>query len=354
MWKNIINKEYKGYKVEVKELPICLARNENPYDLPDEIKKEVLERLMSFSWNRYPDSKARSLKKALAEFVGMEEEYFLLGNGSGEIINIIANALLKPKDKVILPQPTFPLYSKIFLQKDVDLICITLNKEDFSFPWKIFENYIDKDIKLVVFCNPNNPTGNLLLNFDDLEKLKGFQGFIIIDEAYYEFSEITFLEFLKNFPNLLILRTFSKAFSCAGIRLGYLMANPEIIEYLENYRLPYNLNLFSQIAGEIVLKYWEVLKKRIEIIKSQREYLYNELKKISDLKVYPSFTNFFLLRSILKEDLERRLNQKGIAVRDFSKEMLLENTLRITVGNEDENRQFLECIYEVINEKGRN
>lgn len=353
MWKEIIKKEYRGYKVEVKELPICLARNENPYDLPEEIKKEVLEKLMRISWNRYPDSKAQNLKKALSRFIEIGEEYFLLGDGSGEVISIIANAFLKPGDKVILPQPTFPLYSKIFLQKDVNLISITLNREDFNFSWEKFGNYINEDIKLIVFCNPNNPTGNLLLNFEDLKKLKRFKGFILIDEAYYEFSGITFLKFLKDFPNLLILRTFSKAFSCAGIRLGYLIANPEIIEYLENYRLPYNLNIFSQIAGEVVLKYWDILKERINIIKKEREYLYNELKKISKIKVYPSCTNFLLIRSDLKEDIERFLSQSGIAIRDFSKETLLENTLRITVGNEFENRKFLECIYEVVNEKSR-
>ncbi|MCX7942173.1 MAG: histidinol-phosphate transaminase [Dictyoglomaceae bacterium] len=353
MWKNIINQGYKGYKVEVKELPTCLARNENPYDLPKDIKKEILDKLMESSWNRYPDSKAQNLKRALSEFIGIGEEYFLLGDGSGEVISIIANALLKPKDKVILPQPTFPLYSKIFLQKDVDLIEIILNREDFSFPWEKFKNYLKDNIKLLVFCNPNNPTGNLLINYNDLEKLKEFQGFILIDEAYYEFSDITFLKFLKDFPNLLILRTFSKAFSCAGIRLGYLMANPEIIEYLENYRLPYNLNLFSQIAGEIVLKYWEILKERIKIIKEQKEFLFNELKRINNIIVYPSYTNFLLIRSMLKENIEKNLNQKGIAVRDFSKEILLENTLRVTIGDEYENKKFLECIHEVINEKSR-
>lgn len=353
MWKDVIKSKYKGYKVEVRELPICLARNENPYDLPEEVKREILERLRATPWNRYPDSRAVNLRRALARFIELGEEYFLFGDGSGEVISILANALLKPGDKVILPQPTFPLYSKIFLQRDINLINITLNKENFSFPWEDFENYLNEDIKLIVFCNPNNPTGNFLLNFHDMERFRKFQGFILIDEAYYEFSDITFLKFLKDFPNLLILRTFSKAFSCAGIRLGYLIANPEVIEYLENYRLPFNLNIFSQIAGEVVLKYWETLKERINIIKEHREYLYKELMKIPNIKVYPSSTNFLLIRSILKEDIEKFLNQNGIAIRDFSKEILLENTIRVTVGSEYENRKFLNYLYEVLNEKGR-
>lgn len=351
MWRDIINKSYKGYKVEVQDLPISLARNENPYDLPLEVKREVVEKLIKASWNRYPDGKAINLKKTLSNFIGLPPEYFLLGDGSGEIISIISNAFLKSQDKVILPQPTFPLYQKLFSQKDTNLISITLNKENFSFPWEKLEKYMDDDIKLIVFCNPNNPTGNLLLDFKDLEKLKNFPGIILIDEAYYEFSGVTFLPFLKDYPNLLILRTFSKAFSSAGIRLGYLMANPEIIEYLENYRLPYNLNLFSQIAGEVVLKYWDILKERIEIIKKQREYLYNELIKLPNLKVYPSCTNFLLFRSNLKEEIERNLVRNGIALRDFSKEILLENTMRVTIGNEFENKKFLECISEVVNEK---
>ncbi|MGB9856723.1 MAG: histidinol-phosphate transaminase [Dictyoglomaceae bacterium] len=354
MWRDIIKRDYKGYKVEVQDLPISLARNENPYDLPVEIKEEVVERLIKLPWNRYPDSKATCLKKALSNFIGLEEEYFLLGNGSGEIISIISNAFLKSQDKVILPQPTFPLYQKLFSQKDVNLINITLNREDFSFPWERIKKYMQDNIKLIVFCNPNNPTGNLLVNINDLEKLRNFPGFILVDEAYYEFSGVTFLSFLKNYPNLLILRTFSKAFSSAGIRLGYLIANPEIIEYLENYRLPYNLNLFSQIAGEVVLKYWNVLKERIEIIKKQREYLYNELVKLPNIKVYPSCTNFLLFRSNLKEEIEKNLVRNGIALRDFSKEILLENTMRVTVGNEFENKKFLECISEVVNEKSRN
>jgi len=347
MWREIIKGEYKGYKVEVNELPIFLARNENPYDIPIDIKREIVERLINTPWNRYPDSKALRLRRAMSEFIGLPMEQFLFGNGSGEIINIIANALLRPKDKVILTFPTFPLYPKIFLQKDLEIIYINLD-EEFNIPWKEIENYIEKDIKLIVFCNPNNPTGNLLLNTEDINRFRDFKGFILIDEAYYEFSGITFLPFLKMYPNLLILRTFSKAFSSAGVRLGYIMGNEKVIEYLENYRLPYNLNIFSQIAGEIVIKYWDLLKDRIEFIKRERDYMYKKMKEISNITVYPSFANFIFFTSELKEKIQENMINNGISLRDFSKDV--RNALRVTVGNEFENRSFLKCLLEVFKE----
>ncbi|PMQ02313.1 MAG: histidinol-phosphate transaminase [Dictyoglomus sp. NZ13-RE01] len=348
MWEEIIKKDYTGYKVEVKDLPISLARNENPYDLPLEIKQEVINKLLNTPWNRYPDSKAYELKNALADFLKIPYENILLGNGSGEIINIISNALLSEGDEVILPQPTFPLYKKIFQQKDVIIHDLFLNKEDFSMPWEKLDSYKKRSIKLIVICNPNNPTGNLLIEPSDLDKILDFNSIILIDEAYYEFSKVSFIDLINDYPNIMILRTFSKAFSCAGVRLGYLVAHRNLINYLENFRLPYNLNIFSQITGTIVLKYWDILEKRIEEILRYKEEVYSTMRKFENIKVFPSTTNFLLFRTEKKELLDRKLVDWGIALRDFSKEPLLENCLRVTIGSREENEKFLNCLSEVL------
>lgn len=347
-WKNIIKSDYKGYKVDIPDLPIKLSRNENPYDIPLYIKEEVLKKLAETPWNRYPDGSAKKLKNKLSNFLGINPENLLLGTGSGEVIQIIFNGLLREEDEVVLPIPTFPLYEKLLQQKKVRIIKIYLNEEDFSLDFEKLRETFKNNPKLLILTNPNNPTGNFLIKERDLEKIADFSGFILIDEAYFEFSGLTFLPYINQLPNLLILRTFSKAFSSAGVRLGYLITNSKVVEYLDNFRLPYNLNIFSQIAGEILLSYWDHLKEKIDIIKREKERVYNKMKTMDKIIVYPSVTNFILFRSDKKDEILKKCEEYGISLRDFSKEPHLENCLRVSIGDKKENDLFLKILREVL------
>lgn len=348
----LLKNNYVGYKVNVPDLPIKLSRNENPYDVPKEIKEEIIEELLKTPWNRYPDGQSLRLRIKLADFLGFSADNILVGTGSGELIQVIVNGFIEEGDKVILPVPTFPLYEKILQQKKVEIIKILLNKEDFSLDFDMLRDYFKYNPKLLILTNPNNPTGNFLIKEDDFEKIQDFPGIILIDEAYYEFSGLTFLPYIENFPNIIILRTFSKAFSGAGIRLGYLISNPKIVNYLNNFKLPYNVNIFTQIAGEKLIDKWPLLKEKIEVIKEERDRIFEEMKNIKDIVPYPSEANFILFRSRKREEILKSCEEEGVALRDFSKEPLLENCLRVSIGDIKENDVFIKILKEVCYEKG--
>ncbi len=343
----LLKGNYVGYKVNVPDLPIKLSRNENPYDIPKEIKEEILNELLNTPWNRYPDAQSLRLRNKLAEFLNLSAENILVGTGSGELIQLVFNGFLEEGDRVILPVPTFPLYEKLLQQRKIEIIKVFLNREDFSLNFDLLKKHFQYSPKILVLTNPNNPTGNFLLNKDNFEKIQDFSGIILIDEAYYEFSGLTFLSYIETFPNIIILRTFSKAFSGAGIRLGYLISNPKIVEYLNNFRLPYNVNIFTQIAGERLIEKWDLLKNRIEIIKSERDRVFEEMRRLKNIKVYPSKTNFILFRSEKVYEILKKCEEEGIALRDFSKEFLLENCLRVSIGDRKENDIFIEVLKEV-------
>jgi histidinol-phosphate aminotransferase len=343
----LLKSNYVGYKANVPDLPIKLSRNENPYDIPKEIKEEILNELLNTPWNRYPDGQSLRLRNKLAEFLNLSAENILVGTGSGELIQLVFNGFLEEGDRVILPVPTFPLYEKLLQQRKIEIIKVFLNKEDFSLNFDLLKNYFQYNPKILVITNPNNPTGNFLLKKEDFEKIKDFPGIILIDEAYYEFSGLTFLSHTETFPNVIILRTFSKAFSGAGIRLGYLISNSKIVGYLDNFKLPYNVNVFTQIAGERLIEKWDLLKNRIEIIKRERDRVFEEMQRLKDIKVYPSETNFILFRSEKIYEILKKCEEEGIALRDFSKEPLLENCLRVSIGDRRENDIFIKVLKEV-------
>lgn len=347
LWKKVIEKEYIGYKVNLPELPIKLSRNENPYDVPYEIKEEIIKEILTIPWNRYPDGQSLKLRKKLSDFLGVSIENVMVGTGSGELIQIVVNGFIEEEDKVILPIPTFPLYEKVLQQKKAEIIKIFLDRNTFSLDLDKVKPYFTENPKLIIISNPNNPTGNFLIKEEDLIKIKDFPGFIIIDEAYYEFSGLSLINYIKEIPNLIILRTFSKAFSAAGIRLGYLVADSKIVEFLNNYRLPYNVNIFSQIAGEKLIDRWFILKDIIEFIKKERDRVYEEMKRINSIEVYPSNTNFILFRSQDIKEILKKCEEKGISLRDFSKEPLLENCLRVSIGDKKENDLFINTLKEV-------
>jgi len=333
-------KTLKSYKVADISSPIKLDIMENPYDLPDEIKELVKEKIMGF--NRYPNSQADELREALASYVGVGKEEILVGNGSDELILYIL--LTFKSNQVVYPIPTFTMYKILSQIADSTSMGIPLTDGFELNDDKILE--VTKNTPTIIFiAYPNNPTGNCFSKEKILRIIEESEGLVIIDEAYFEFSKETFLSVIDSYDKVIILRTFSKAFGLAGLRVGYVIANRQIINELFKVKLPYNLNSFSQIVANYVIKYKSLLQSKINQIIVQRERLYSFLKGIKGIIPYPSDANFILFKSlnIPAHTLFLDLLEEGILIRNLNEDGL-PDYLRVTVGTEEENNIFMERI----------
>lgn len=311
---------------------ISLASNENSYGPSEAVKKAYFEAANKI-W-QYPKASYSRLKKALAEYTGFEEKNIAVGNGASELILNVCNALIEELDRVVIPMPTYTLYA----------IYAMLRNASISFP--VFDGYrIEADLiaeekpKLVFLCSPNNPTGNTV-DRKTVERIAENAEYVVLDEAYVEFSEDSKVDLVEEFDNLIVIRSFSKFFALAGLRVGYAICSSEIAEAIEKIRLPFSISLPAVEAAIAALNsleyYLEVRKKIIE----ERERLIQELKKIDWLQVYPSEANFVLVKSE-REDLVEELLKNGIIVRNASVLGLLGLHVRITVGRPEENEKLI-------------
>jgi histidinol-phosphate aminotransferase len=273
-----------------------------------------------------------------------------IGNGSDELVSIVLQTFIDPGDTIAISNPTFSMY-KIY-----GTICgarIWEYNQDSSFRIKLdeFIGCLEKEKPKIVFlCNPNNPTGSSLELSEIEQILKEIDSIVIVDEAYFEFSGVTASGLLSNYDNLIILRTFSKAFGLAGLRVGYMLACPSVISYIDRVRSPFNVNAFAQAAAVEVLGNIDIVSERIEIIKSERTRLTGMLTKLEGLRCYESCSNFLLVRSSYAEEIFKRLQEAGIYIRSYSDPQLLD-CLRITIGSPEENDSFFEIIKEVMYER---
>jgi histidinol-phosphate aminotransferase len=335
----------KGYHLTKREHTLKLDQNENPFGFPEPLKEKFWQRIKALDWGRYPDFQMESLTAKIADFMQLPEENVVVGNGSNSLIQALLAVALSPRDRLIVPEPTFTLYGLTGKLLGAEVVTCPLHPEDFSLPLpEILQAAQAPSAKMLVLCTPNNPTGNSfpLPHIEIL--LREFPGLVVIDEAYLEFSRQDAKPLLHTHENLVILRTFSKAMSLAGLRVGYLLAAPEICAEVKKARLPYSVNLFTEVAATLALEEVHVLKKRVETILAQRDDLWLALRAFSGLKVYPSDANFFLVRAQNGAALFQHLLQDGILVRDVSGYPGLENCLRISVGRPEENQKLLESL----------
>jgi len=295
--------------------------------------------------NRYPDPLQKTLKKRIAEIKGVRPEQIFLGNGSDECIDLLFRLLCRPGiDKAASISPSYGMYAVSARINQIELVDILLN-EDFSLD---VDRVIEKasGCKLLFLCSPNNPTGQSFPKVQVLEIVKRFNGIVVLDEAYVDFSnELSFLTELDNFPNLAVSQTFSKAYGMAGVRLGMLFGSEELINWINKIKPPYNIN---QLTQEFVLQKLSdpaKVQKEISIIRSEREKLLTDLDKLDQiLVVYPSDSNFILVKVKDANDLYNYLINNGVVVRNRSNQPLCSNTLRLTVGTPDENQKLLQLI----------
>lgn len=294
-------------------------------------------------YNRYPDPAQLQLKEKIAELKGVKDNQIFLGNGSDEAIDLLFRAFCAPrKDRALIFPPTYGMYQVQANINNTPIEEILLN-DDFSLPVEKVEQVVNPSIKMMFICSPNNPTGNLIKKESIIRILKSFKGIVVVDEAYIDFAEKgSVLSEINNYPNLVVLQTFSKAWGLAGIRLGMAFANLEIIEVLNKIKYPYNIN---QLTSEFAFKAIERVEQKnqmIEVILAERTNLIKRLESLEMVeKVYPTDANFILVKVQDANEIYGHLVKKGIIVRNRNNVALCENCLRITVGNPQENNELI-------------
>ncbi|WP_152287277.1 histidinol-phosphate transaminase [Flavicella marina] len=322
------------------------ARDEFEEATADMVFLDANENPFQNGVNRYPDPKQKSVKVLLSELKGIPTSQILLGNGSDEVLDLLFRAFCEPKeDNVVFLPPTYGMYGVLAELNNIETKEVLLTE---AFDIRVDETLqvITDKSKIIFLCSPNNPSGNAFSEEKIKAIVEGFNGLVVIDEAYIDFSgQESWLEKLNKYPNLIITQTLSKAFGMAGIRLGICYASEEIIEVLNRIKPPYNVNeLTQQKAKERLLKYNEV-EKEIETILNQRNLLEVALVEVSYVsKIYPSDANFVLVKV---DDATKRYNQlieKGIVIRNRTTQPLCENTLRLTVGTASENKKLIEAL----------
>jgi histidinol-phosphate aminotransferase len=327
---------------------IKINQNENPFDMPEEIKQEVHRRLSDRQWSRYPDFVPQSLLERLAIHARWKPEGTLAGNGSNELIQATLMVTVGAGSRVVLPEPTFTLYRQIVTVLGGEVLSVPLTA-DFQFDTEaIRQRAIEDRADVIIICSPNNPTGCRLEEKDLIRLARDFDGVIVVDEAYHEFSGRSVVPLLEELANLIVLRTFSKAMAMAGLRVGYLLASPELAREVHKATLPYNLNFFSATAAQVACEKYDLLRPRIEKIILERERLTEELKSIAGMDVVKSQANFMIARAPLApREVFEKLHQRDILIRDVSRYPMLADYFRLSVGSREENDRLIQSLGEI-------
>jgi len=299
--------------------------------------------------NRYPDPYQTELKTAISKTKGINEEKIFLGNGSDEIIDLCFRVFCNPgADKALIFTPTYGMYEVSASVNDIKIVKIPLN-ESFQIDVKKAEPWFsDKNLKLIFICSPNNPTGNSM-NFTDIENIvSNFNGIVVIDEAYIDFSDKpSFIKMVDKYPNLIVMQTFSKAYGLASVRVGMAFTNPVIIQYFNKMKPPYNISTINQKAALQKLGKVEEYKNQVIKIKKEKERLSVNLKKIKITeKIYPSDANFLLVKVKNANFIYKALVDERIIVRNRSS--VVDNCLRITVGTRSENNKLVKALNTIL------
>lgn len=338
------------YALEHVDAIVKLDMNESPIDTPPVIKNIVLDRLRKREWTRYPELVPETMLEKLSAFAGWPTEGLLVGNGSNEILKTILLAVADPHKRVCVVQPSFSVYRQLISVTGAEHRAVLLTPELEFDVSAICQEAAHADLTIV--CVPNNPTGTQL-GLPALREIgRAASGLVIVDEAYHEFSGQSAYELLKEFPNLILLRTFSKAMSMAGLRIGYMLTDPALTTEIAKAKLPYNMNFVSITAAEAALDHIDLLRSNVQKIVQLREFLAARMKEIEGVEVFPSGANFILFRTpMAAPDLFEALYSQSILVRDVSKAPLLKRCLRVTVGAPHENEQFLLALRKSLQER---
>ena len=295
--------------------------------------------------NRYPDPYQRKLKSAISRIKGIEENKIFLGNGSDEIIDLSFRIFCNPgADKALIFTPTYGMYEVSATINDISVVRIPLDK-NFQISINDVKPWLsDKSLKMIFICSPNNPTGNCMNNHDIEMIISGFDGIVLIDEAYIDFTDKpSFSKMIDKYSNLIVMQTFSKAMGLAAVRVGMAFANPEIVHYFNKMKPPYNISTINQRTALQKLEKISESVIQVKKIKKERERLAEKLRELALTEsVYPSDANFLLIKVKDADAIYKTLVNKGIVVRNRSS--IIKNCLRITVGKRNENNNLLDAL----------
>jgi len=329
---------------------IKLDAMENPYSLSPLLKEEISEAVAAAAINRYPDPEAALLKEKIRSVTQLHHDMqLLLGNGSDELIQLLAMALNKPGAVMLGVEPSFVMYKMIAAFTGMRYVGVPLS-EDFSLDLSAMFAAIKRERPALIFlAYPNNPTGNLYSADAVTQIIQSSPGLVVVDEAYYAFASDSYIPHLAHYTNLLVMRTFSKI-GMAGLRLGFLAGSAAWLGELEKLRLPYNVGVLPQLVAEKLLAHHEVLLQQAEQIKLDRVMLYKQLSEIATVKVYPSEANFLMFRVANANAVFSGLKLRGVLIKNLDGgHLMLKDCLRVTVGTPDENLRFIAALQETIN-----
>jgi len=338
-----------AYTLKPLEAPVKVNQNENPFGLPTAIREEILRRVRETDWARYPDFVPHRLLDRLATYTGWPTEGIMAGNGSNEMIQSVVQATIEKGRRVVLPEPTFSVYHQVISVAggEVDSVLLTPTLQ-FDLP-AIRQKMMSSNPTLTIICSPNNPTGCTINSRDLVGLLESTNGLVVVDQAYVEIGGENFVPLLSTHPNLVILRTFSKAMALGGLRIGYCLASPELTAEFSKAKMPYSLNLISMIAAEVTLERQAELQPLVEAMATEKERLQAELANIPGLDPVPSAANFLVTRtSIPPSQLFDELLHRGFLIRDISRAPLLSNYVRISVGTPRENLDLVAALRDIF------
>lgn len=326
---------------------IKLDAMENPHQWPEAMVREWQALLAKAAVNRYPDPAAKSLTQSLRQVMDIPEEMgVILGNGSDELIQIIAQTLAGSGRSIMAPTPSFVMYQMIATFVDMNFVGVPLRK-DFSLDIDTMLAAIKKEQPALIFlAYPNNPTGNLFDDNDIEQILEAAEGLVIVDEAYHAFAGQSWMGRLGEHPNLLVMRTVSKL-GLAGLRLGFLAGPNEWIGQLDKVRLPYNINVLTQMTAEFALKHIDIFNEQTASIRAEREKLMQQLLELEGVIPFPSAANFILLKVAkgMSTTIFNRIKEQGVLIKNMGQSAgPLADTLRVTVSSREENQRFIEAL----------
>ena len=322
---------FKGYNRKKDKYKIKLDKNESPLDLPSKLKDEIFDELTDIPLNRYPQINSEGLRKKVSDYIGFTKENIIVGNGSDAILPLLFK--LFDTDQVVINSPTFDMYSFYAKREGLTLVDVPL---DDNFQIVNLGDKIDKP-SIICICSPNSPTGNIQPREKIIDVLET-DNLVILDEAYVDFSKETNIDLIQEYDNLIVLRTLSKAFGLAGLRIGYAVAKTSIISKLNKIKSPFNMNIMSTKIAEKVLENKEIVSNNKEYIIKERERITKEFEEYA----YPSHTNFILLDL----DAYDYLRKRSILVRKMKGR--LEGMIRLTVGTKEENDILISALKEFI------
>lgn len=326
---------------------VKLNLNENFAMPKDFVQKLLIDACKTVDVRAYPPPRGCQAASAISEFLGVDSSEVAVANGADEIMDLLMKVFIRKGSKIMVAEPTFPMYTFFAELYGGKKITAMLNP-DFSLNVDAILKKASKATRLLFVCSPNNPTGNQFKEADVKRLLEEFNGIVVVDEAYVDFASRSAISWVQDYDNLAVLRSFSKAFGLAGLRLGYLVASKHIVKYVQRVVGPFNVNSVTQQTIGSALQNWSYFKEKLDLVIKEREWVMKKLQQIDGVDPYPSDANFILFKvtkdKLSSSELTKRIENKNVLVKDRGHLPLLKNCIRVTVGTRDMNQQFVSAL----------